>query len=54
MNEISIEQVDPSRYDVIIAGSGAGGLLSALGLSAEGNRVLVLEKGHHLGGVWYG
>ncbi len=54
MKELSIDRVDPSQYDVIIAGSGAGGLLSALGLSAEGNRVLVLEKGNHLGGVWYG
>jgi len=54
MKEISIDRVEPSDYDVIVAGSGAGGLLSALGLSAEGRRVLILEKENHLGGVWYG
>ncbi len=54
MQEISLEQVDPSNYDVIIAGSGAGGLLTALALSDNGKRVLVIEKGDRLGGVWHG
>ncbi|MFW9925295.1 MAG: phytoene desaturase family protein [Candidatus Thorarchaeota archaeon] len=53
MKQISLEQVDASKYDVIVAGSGAGGLLTALALTAEGKRVLVLEKADRLGGVWY-
>jgi len=53
MKEITLEQVDTSRYDVIIAGGGAGGLLAALALTAEGKRVLVLEKADRLGGVWH-
>jgi len=54
MKEISLDRVNESDYDVIIAGSGAGGLLTALGLSADGRRVLVLEKENRLGGVWHG
>ncbi len=54
MQEVSIETVDPFTYDVIIAGSGAGGLLTALALSAEGRRVLIVEKAARLGGVWHG
>lgn len=54
MKEISLDQVDASQYDVIIAGSGAGGLLTALALTAEGKRVLMLEKADRLGGVWHG
>jgi all-trans-retinol 13,14-reductase len=54
MQEISINQVTPSDYDLIIAGSGAGGLLTALAVSAEGMRVLVIEKEDRLGGVWHG
>ncbi len=53
MRAISIEQVNPSSYDAIIAGSGAGGLLTALVLTAEGKKVLVLEKSSRLGGVWH-
>ncbi len=53
MQEIPLNQVDTSKYDVIIAGGGAGGLLTALALSAEGKRVLVLEKADRLGGVWH-
>ncbi|NHI89971.1 MAG: FAD-dependent oxidoreductase [Candidatus Thorarchaeota archaeon] len=54
MHEISLDQVDSSTYDVLIAGGGAGGLLTALALSAEGKRVLILEKAERLGGVWHG
>ena len=54
MQEISLDQVDPSDYDVIVAGAGAGGLLTALALSAEGKKVLVIEKGDRVGGVWHG
>ncbi|MGD9395471.1 MAG: NAD(P)/FAD-dependent oxidoreductase [Candidatus Thorarchaeota archaeon] len=53
MQEITLDQVDTSNYDVIIAGSGAGGLLTALALTDEGKRVLILEKAERLGGVWH-
>ncbi|MFW9832856.1 MAG: phytoene desaturase family protein [Candidatus Thorarchaeota archaeon] len=53
MQEITLDQVVASDYDVIIAGSGAGGLLTALALSHEGKRILILEKAARLGGVWY-
>ena len=54
MHEISLDQADPSKYDVIVAGAGAGGLLTALALSAEDKKVLVIEKGDRVGGVWHG
>jgi phytoene dehydrogenase-like protein len=54
MQEISFAEIDVSSYDFIIAGAGAGGLLTALGLSALDKRVLVIEAGNRLGGVWYG
>jgi choline dehydrogenase-like flavoprotein len=38
----------PERYDVIIAGSGAGGSAAAHKLVLAGKRVLLLEKGHRL------
>jgi len=37
--------------DVIVIGSGISGLLSALALSREGRRVLILEKESYIGGV---
>ncbi len=37
-------------YDVIVAGAGISGLLSALALSKEGKKVLVFEKGSFIGG----
>ena len=54
MQEIQLDQLNPSQYDYIIAGAGAGGLLTALALSAEDKRILMLEKANRLGGVWYG
>jgi all-trans-retinol 13,14-reductase len=54
MKQISIDSVEPSNYDVIIAGSGAGGLLTALALTANDKKVLVIEKEGRLGGVWHG
>ncbi|MGK9167651.1 GMC family oxidoreductase [Inquilinus limosus] len=38
----------PERYDIIIAGSGAGGSAAAYKLVLAGKRVLLLEKGHRL------
>ncbi len=54
MHETTIDRVDPSDYDVIVAGSGAGGLLTSLALTAEEKRVLVIEEAERLGGVWHG
>jgi all-trans-retinol 13,14-reductase len=54
MREITIDQVDTSKYDAIIAGAGAGGLLTALGLTPKGKKVLILEMADRLGGVWHG
>lgn len=47
------------EFDVVIVGSGAAGLASALFLAWDGNKVLVLEKANELGGTtkkaafWY-
>ncbi len=39
------------RYDTVVIGAGISGLLSALALSKEGKKVLVLEKENYIGGV---
>ncbi|MHA1960192.1 MAG: phytoene desaturase family protein [Candidatus Thorarchaeota archaeon] len=54
MQQISVDEVDTSQYDVVILGAGAGGLLTSLALSANDMKVLVLEKENRLGGVWHG
>jgi all-trans-retinol 13,14-reductase len=54
MKQITVDQVEPAKYDIIIAGGGAGGLLTALALTATGKKVLVVEKENRLGGVWHG
>ena len=41
---------EKKRYDVIVIGSGLGGLISALILAMEGKKVLVLEKNNQYGG----
>lgn len=39
-----------NKFDAIIIGAGVSGLLSALALSKEGKRVLVIEKNNYIGG----
>ena len=39
-----------NRYDIVIIGSGIGGLVCGAILSKEGNRVCVLEKNKQIGG----
>jgi len=41
------------KYDVIVIGSGIGGLSCAAKLAKQGKRVLLLEKNHHPGGTSY-
>jgi phytoene dehydrogenase-like protein len=39
------------EYDAIVVGAGISGLLSALALSKNRKRVLIVEKGKHIGGL---
>lgn len=41
------------KYDVIVIGSGIGGLSCAAKLAKQGKKVLLLEKDHHTGGTSY-
>lgn len=41
-----------SRYDVVVIGAGAGGLVTAAGAAGCGARVAIIEE-HLLGGDWY-
>ncbi|KGE14832.1 phytoene desaturase family protein [Sphingobacterium deserti] len=41
---------DQEKYDVVIVGSGLGGLVTAVTLAKEGKRVCVLEKNNQFGG----
>ncbi|MEU7814037.1 NAD(P)/FAD-dependent oxidoreductase [Pseudonocardia sp. NPDC049154] len=45
--------VDDPRYDVIVVGAGVGGLYAVHRLRERGLRVLCLEAGGGVGGVWY-
>lgn len=51
------KSIEPAadRYDVIVIGSGLGGLTSANRLARSGHRVLLLEHHHRLGGLatWF-
>ena len=45
-----LDELKQDNYDVIVIGSGVGGLCSACLLAKQGNRVLVLEKHYKAGG----
>ena len=45
-----IEEILNSKYDVIIIGSGMGGLNAGCYLALEGKKVLILEKLGFIGG----
>ena len=45
-----MENLDNTQYDTVIIGSGLGGMLCALLLTKEGQKVCVLEKNRQLGG----
>lgn len=40
-----------NEYDVIVVGSGNGGIISALSLLNKGNRVLLLDSNNNVGGI---
>ena len=39
------------EYDVIVVGSGAGGMLAAIAAKSSGSEVVILEKEHLVGGT---
>ena len=51
---VAIEKLS-DKYDVIIVGSGLGGLTTANRLASCGHKVLLLEFHHQLGGLatWF-
>ncbi|MCW2542688.1 MAG: NAD(P)/FAD-dependent oxidoreductase [Frankiales bacterium] len=42
----------PSHTEVLVVGTGFGGLCTAIKLRAEGRQVVVVEKAHDVGGTW--
>ncbi len=50
MTTSSTQNKISKKYDVIVIGSGLGGLVSAVILAKEGKKVLVLEKNNQYGG----
>ncbi|ROZ99021.1 FAD-dependent oxidoreductase [Gordonia sp. OPL2] len=56
MNEAGREQFDSEEFDVVVIGSGAGGLSAAVAAAHSGARVLVVEKTDVCGGAtaWSG
>ena len=51
MQREEVRMRDVDGFDVVVAGSGAGGLVGALRAAERGLKVLVLEKAPHCGGT---